>query len=101
MANIEQARKTLLRRVLEGDGKASALERRSAFNNTDLTEPLRQLVYKVAVNASAVNDEDIKRARQSGLSEDQIFEIVICAAIGQATRQYDRAKAALEASQRN
>jgi alkylhydroperoxidase family enzyme len=101
MANIEQARKTLWRRVLEGDGKASALERRSAFNNTDLTEPLRQLVYKVAVNASAVNDEDIKRARQSGLSEDQIFEIVICAAIGQATRQYDRAKAALEASQRN
>ena len=101
MANIEQARKTLLRRVLEGDGKASALERRSAFSNTYLTEPIRQLVYKVAVNASAVNDEDIKRARQSGLSEDQIFEIVICAAIGQATRQYDRAKAALEAAQRN
>jgi alkylhydroperoxidase family enzyme len=101
MAIIEQARKVLLRRILEGDGKASALERRSAFNNSGLAEPLRPLVDKVAANASAVNDGDINRARQSGLSEDQIFEIVVCAAIGQATRQYDAAKAALEAAQRN
>jgi hypothetical protein len=34
----------------------------------------------------------------SGLSEDQIFEIVVCAAVGQATRQYDTAFAALEAA---
>jgi len=34
----------------------------------------------------------------SGLSEDQIFEIVVCAAIGQATRQYDTALAALAAA---
>ena len=101
MANIEPARKVLLRRVLEGDGKASAAERRAAFNNGGLTEPLRELVEKVAVNASAVNDGDINRARQSGLSEDQIFEIVVCAAIGQATRQYEGAKAALEAAKRN
>jgi hypothetical protein len=37
-------------------------------------------------------------ARVSGLSEDQVFEIVVCAAIGQATRQYDTALAALEAA---
>jgi alkylhydroperoxidase family enzyme len=101
MANIEQARKALLRRVLEGDGTASTLERRCAFNNTDLTEPLRQLVNKVAVNSSAVSDEDIDRARQAGLSENQIFEMVVCAAIGQATRQYEGAKAALESAQRS
>jgi alkylhydroperoxidase family enzyme len=101
MTNIDEARRALLRRVLEGDGKASTIERRSAFNNSGLTEPLRQLVDKVAANAGAVNDEDIRRARQSGLSEDQIFEIVVCAAIGQATRQYDGAKAALETIQRN
>jgi hypothetical protein len=100
MANIEQAREALLRTVLEGNGKASAIERRSAFDNVGLAEPLRQLVDKVAVNASAVNDEDINRAKRSGSSEDQIFEIVVCAAIGQATRQYDAAKAALEAAQR-
>jgi len=30
-----------------------------------------------------------------GLSEDQIFELVVCAAIGQATRQYQSALGAL------
>jgi hypothetical protein len=32
------------------------------------------------------------------LSEDQIFEIVVCAAVGQAARQHDTALAALEAA---
>ena len=45
-----------------------------------------------------VTDEDIAAARASGLSEDQIFEIVVCAAIGQAKRQYDTALEALEAA---
>jgi hypothetical protein len=31
----------------------------------------------------------------SGLGEDQIFELVVCAAIGQATRQYQSALGAL------
>jgi hypothetical protein len=38
--------------------------------------------------------------RTSGLSEDQIFEIVVCAAIGHAARQYDTALAALAAATR-
>lgn len=101
MSSIENARKELLRRILDEDGKASATERRSAFNNSGVSEPLRQLVDRVAVNAGAVSDEEIHRIRQAGLSEDQIFEMVVCAAIGQATRQYEGAKAALEAVQRN
>jgi hypothetical protein len=36
--------------------------------------------------------------KQSGLSEDQVFEIVVCAAIGQASRQYNAALGALEAA---
>jgi hypothetical protein len=36
--------------------------------------------------------------RAAGLSEDQIFEIALCAAIGQATRQYESALAALDAA---
>jgi hypothetical protein len=100
MSDIEQARQALLRRVLEGEGRASPLQRRSAFNNSGLDEALRELVDKVAGDAGRIEDEDINRARQSGLSEDQIFEIVVCAAIGQATRQYEGAKAALEAVRR-
>ena len=72
--------------------------RTAAFNNSALAGPLGTLVDKVARHASRVTDEDIAVARESGLSEDQIFEVVVCAAIGQATRQYDTALAALDAA---
>ncbi len=98
MSDIRQARKALVRRILEGAGKTSSSERRAAFNNSGLAEPLGALVDKVARHAHRVTDEDINAARVSGLSEDQVFEIVVCAAIGQATRQYDAALAALEAA---
>jgi hypothetical protein len=96
MSDIRQARKALVARILEGRGEASPAERRAAFNNTGLVEPLPTLIDKVARHAYRVTDEDIARAKASGLSEDQIFEIIVCAAIGQATRQYDGALAALE-----
>jgi alkylhydroperoxidase family enzyme len=98
MSDIRQARKALTSRILEGGGKASPSDRRAAFNNSGLAEPLGGLVDKVARHAYRVTDEDIAVARESGLSEDQIFEIVVCAAIGAATRQYDTALAALEAA---
>jgi|SRR5580692_2784210 hypothetical protein len=98
MSDIRQARKELTSRILEGDGKASPSERRAAFNNSGLAEPLGTLVDKVARHAHGVTDEGITAARVSGLCEDQVFEIVVCAAIGQATRQYDTALAALEAA---
>jgi alkylhydroperoxidase family enzyme len=98
MSDIRQAQKTLVRRILEGAGKASPSERKAAFNNSGLAEPLGTLVDKVAKHAYRVTDEDINAARESGLREDQIFEIMVCAAIGQATRQYDTALAALEAA---
>lgn len=101
MSNIEEARRALLRRVREGEGNASPSDRRAAFDNRGLTEPLRSLAEKVARNAREIVDEDFDRARQSGLSEDQIFEIVVCAAIGQATRQYDSANAALKRALEN
>jgi hypothetical protein len=98
MSDIRQARNALSNRILEGDGRASPSERRAAFNNSGVAEPLGALVNKVARHAYKISDEDITAARASGLNEDQIFEIVVCAAIGQATRQYDTAVAALEAA---
>jgi hypothetical protein len=98
MSDLTQARKALVARILEGDGRTSHAQRRTAFDNRGLAEPLTMLIDKVAKRAYKVTDEDIAAARASGLSEDQIFEIVVCAAIGQATRQYDTALAALEAA---
>jgi len=98
MSSIAQARRAVVARILEGDGSTSHALRRAAFDSAGLTEPLRTLIDKVAKHAYRVSDEDIAAARASGLSEDQIFEIVVCAAVGQATRQYDTALAALEAA---
>ena len=96
MSDVREAQKALVRRILEGDGKASPSVRRAAFNNIGLAEPLGTLVDKVAKHAYRITDEDITAAKVSGLSEDQVFEILVCAAVGQATRQYETAFAALK-----
>jgi hypothetical protein len=98
MTDFTKARKTVVARILDGDGRASHAQRRSAFDNARLAEPLSLLVEKIARHAYKVTDEDIAAARASGFSEDQIFEIAVCAAIGQATRQYNTALAALAAA---
>jgi alkylhydroperoxidase family enzyme len=95
MAEITQLHRELVARLLEGDGKAAPELRRAAFENADLSEPIRTLIEKVANRAYQITDEDVGAARAAGLSEDQIFELVICAAIGQASRQYSSALAAL------
>ena len=98
MSDIRQARKALVVRILEGDGKASRAQRSAAFENAGPTGPLSTLIDKVARHAHQVTDDDIAAAKAMGLSEDQIFEMVVCAAIGQSTRQYDAALAALSAA---
>jgi hypothetical protein len=95
MSDIRETRNALERRILEGDGKAPSSERRAAFNNSSLAGA-GTLIDKVAKHAYRVTADDIATAKISGLSEDQIFEIVICAAVGQATRQYEAGIAALQ-----
>jgi alkylhydroperoxidase family enzyme len=87
MSDVRQARTALVARILEGDGKVSRTQRRAAFDGSEVAAPARALIQKVAKHAYKVTDEDVTATRTSGLSEDQIFEIVVCAAIGQASRQ--------------
>jgi hypothetical protein len=98
MSDIKQARTALVKRILKGEGHASATQRNAAFNNAGLPEPVATLIDKVAESSHTVSDEDIAATKASGLSEDQIFELVICAAVGQAARQYDTALNALMAA---
>jgi alkylhydroperoxidase family enzyme len=95
LSDISSLHSSLVARVLEGEGRASPEIRRGAFDNEGLTEPMRTFVEKVAHRARTVTDADISTLRKAGLSEDQIYEVVVCAAIGQATRQYQNAMAAL------
>jgi alkylhydroperoxidase family enzyme len=89
MTDISRQRKMLIERVLSEAGTASQKERKAAFENENigLTQPIATLIQKVATHAASVTDRDVAAARASGLSEDQIFELITCAAIGQSTRQ--------------
>lgn len=98
MSDVTSLHSSLVARVLQGEGRASPEIRRAAFDNEGLDEPISHFVEKVAHSARTVTDADISTLRETGLSEDQIYEIVVCAAIGQATRQYQNALAALNAA---
>lgn len=98
MSDIRQARKALIARILEGDGAAPHAQRRSAFDNASLTGPACSLVEKVCKDAHAIADDDVAAVRGANLGEDELFEIVICAAVGEANRQHESALAALRAA---
>jgi hypothetical protein len=97
MTDIEASRQALVARILEGPGRADAGVRRAAFDGSAVAEPLRTLLEKVGARAHEVADEDVARARASGRSEDAIFEVVVCAAVGRATRRHEGALSALRA----
>ncbi len=97
MADIRQAREAALKRVLEGDGHVSSADRKAAFEGTG-PDKARVLVDMVTKFAAQIGDDDIANAKKAGYTEDEIFELVVCAAMGQASRQYENALAALAAA---
>jgi hypothetical protein len=89
------AHRALVDRVLRGAGRASAEQRARAFSNHGLSPPLDALIGKVATSPTQVTEADFAVATAAGFSEDQLFELVICAAVGQSTRLYEAGLAAL------
>jgi hypothetical protein len=85
----------LVNRILQGPGRALADQRGRAFDNANLPEPLRPLLDKVATNSAQVSDADFATAMEAGFTDDELFELVLCAAVGQSTRQYEAGLAAL------
>jgi alkylhydroperoxidase family enzyme len=82
-------------RILTGPATTSADVRRNAFENTGLPESLAGLVDKVARRSFQVTDGDFAAGMAAGFSEDQLFELVICAAVGASSRLYETGSAAL------
>ncbi|RUP06502.1 MAG: hypothetical protein EKK34_04705 [Mycobacterium sp.] len=98
MTDITALHRALVARILDSDAHAPAELRRAAFDNARLSEPIATLVDKIAHRPYQVSDDDVAAARAAGFSEDQIFEVAVCAAVGQAGRRYDSAMAALAAA---
>ena len=92
------AHRALVDRVLNGKGRTPAQLRTGAFRNDGLPQPLDALVDQVADRPTQVTDADFARATAAGYSEDELFELVICAAVGRATRMYEAGLAALAAA---
>ena len=91
--DVERHRKVAVARAVEGDGKASLEARRAAFA-VEGPESIRTLIEKVAQYAYKVTDEDLAAAKQH-FSEDEIYELVVCAAYGRAERIHAAALAAI------
>jgi hypothetical protein len=88
-------REALVERVTRGPGVATARSRQAAFDNAGVDARAKALVDKVARNAWKVTESDVAAVRAAGLSEDEIFELAVCAAVGQASRQRRAAMACL------
>jgi len=91
-------RDAIIRRVLDGPAVSPAAARHAAFNDRDVPESVRALIDTVARHAWRVGDADVQAAKAAGASEDEIFELVVSAALGQASRQHAAAMAALDAA---
>ena len=89
------AHRALRDRIVNGEGRASAELRARAFSNAGLSGPLDVLLGKVATRPTQVTDADFAATREAGFSDDELFELVICAAVGQSARLYDAGLAAL------
>lgn len=93
MGDVERHRAAAIARVLDGDGVAPRSSRRDAFDNRG-DGAVGALVAKIAGRAAQVGDDDVAAAVRA-TSEDEVFELAVCAAMGQATRQLDAARAAI------
>ena len=96
--SAKEYRAAVIARVLKGPGSASAAARQAAFDNHGVDGRASALIDKVARQAWTVTDGDVASTKRAGVGEDEIFELAVAAALGQATRQLDAALAALDAA---
>jgi hypothetical protein len=89
------AHRALVAGILHGPGQAAAELRASAFSNAGLPSSLQPLLSKVITSPANVTDADFAAATAAGFTDDQLFELVIAAAVGQSARLYDAGLAAL------
>src|SRR5438045_9126596 len=78
-------RDRVLKGVLQGPGESEPAIRRAAAEGAGAPSELQPLIDKIHRHAYKVTDEDIARA-QAKYGDDQMFEIVVSAALG-ASRQ--------------
>jgi hypothetical protein len=89
-------RQIVIARVLNGPGRTAHAARRAAFDNAGVDGRASALIDKAARRAWTVTSADVAAAASAGLSDDEVFELVVSAALGQSARQLAAALAALD-----
>jgi hypothetical protein len=89
------SRDAAIRAAVEGKAHSSIEARRAAFANAEVPDAARELLAKVVRDSTTVTEDDM-RAVADALGEDATYELVVCAALGQATRQLEAALAVLD-----
>ena len=79
-------RDQVLKSVLEGPGESDSALRQAVAEGRDVASDLQSLVDKIHRHAYKVTDEDIAKA-QAKYGDDQMFEIVVSAALGASRRR--------------
>ncbi|MCA9713417.1 MAG: hypothetical protein H6713_14270 [Myxococcales bacterium] len=62
----------------------------------ELPRELSRYVDTIALHAYKVSDADVEMLKSAGYSEDEVFELTLCAALGAALGRYERGVAALD-----
>jgi alkylhydroperoxidase family enzyme len=88
-------RDRVLDRVLNGPGESDPAIRNAAAEGSNVPSDLQTLVDKIHRHAYKVTDEDVARV-QPKYGDDQLFEIVVSAAIGASRQRLLAGLAALE-----
>lgn len=83
------------RTVFDGPGETEPALRHAAADGKGVPADLQSLVDKIHRHAYRVTDEDLARLRTS-YSDDQLFEIVVSAALGASRQRLVAGLAALE-----
>jgi alkylhydroperoxidase family enzyme len=82
--------------VLEGPGELEGAVRKAAAANGEVPAAAAAYVQKVVRHAYKVTDEDVAALLASGMSEDQVFELTVSAAMGAGLLRLDAGMAALK-----
>jgi hypothetical protein len=75
--------------VLESPGRTAPATRLAAAEGGSLPAPLDSYITKVRDQSYRVTDRDIAALTAAGVSEDEIFELTVAAALGAALLRFD------------
>jgi hypothetical protein len=95
---LARLRRALEEAVLRRPGRTPPSLRQGVFARDALPDELRVLVTKVHDHAYRVTDEDVAALR-ARYDDDQLYEVIVCAAVGAAGVRLDAGLRALDAAE--